>query len=99
FISIGGRAPSPQSSQRSSRFHKPAVSRAALETATTPEWSNGLMDYWIIETHQRELKVPSIQHSIFFARVVQQQRHDCRERRQCRCESCREHHFGLQALK
>ena len=30
-----------QSSQRSSRFHKPAVSRAALETATIYSWRIG----------------------------------------------------------
>jgi len=35
----------------------------------------------------------------FFARVVQPAETRRRERRQCRCESCRGHHFGLQALK
>ncbi len=33
-ISIAGRAPAPQSSQRSGRFHTPAVPRAALGIAT-----------------------------------------------------------------
>jgi len=32
---FGGRSPAPQSSQRSGRFHTPAVPRAALGTATS----------------------------------------------------------------
>jgi hypothetical protein len=35
---LGGRAPAPQSSQRSSRFHTPAAPRAALGIATNLRW-------------------------------------------------------------
>jgi hypothetical protein len=58
--------PTPQSSQRSDEFHKLIVSGAAPETATTPEWINGVMDYWIAESSgmNRWLFSPLIHYSI-----------------------------------
>ena len=88
-------AQASQSSQRSSRFHKPAVSRAALETATISPPCGSLQASFV-----RKSRRGSTGGRLHFLRsrspTAETRR---RERRQCRCESCREHHFlALQAL-
>jgi len=61
----GGHAPASQSSQRSSRFHKPAPPRAALGIETILEWIDEAMDFWIVEKRRLHsaLGFPAIQYS------------------------------------
>jgi hypothetical protein len=57
---LGGRAQAPQSSQRSSGFHKPAVSGAAPETATIFASMQQPVDFFCKETlpGQHRLEAP-----------------------------------------
>ena len=77
-------APVSQSSQRSSRFHKPAVPRAALGIATILRSKLRMASHYSFASSQQSAgflckKTGPGQHrreAPFFARVVQQQRHD-----------------------
>jgi hypothetical protein len=105
--SVQLRVRAPQSSQRSSGFHKPAASGATPETATILASMQQPADFFCKEflPGRHRLEAP-----FHFARRAQAlagghqeiQRSECR---QCRCpwwpcaSPCREHHFGLQALK
>ena len=84
-----------QSSQRPGRFHKPAVPRAALGIATTSPPCGSPQASFVRKSGRgstgRRL------HPFRSRSPTADTRR--RERRQCRCESCREHHLGLQALK
>ena len=72
----------PQSSQRSSRFHKPAVPRAALGIATIFASMQQPVDRFckaiLPERHRLEDPILALRHvgSALAARVVQQKRHD-----------------------
>ena len=95
----------PQSSQRSSRFHKPAAPRAALGTATNFASTQQPADLFCkeIPSGQHRLEAPSLLHQQSNTPLLHQSIFVCsrsptvetrrRERRQCRCNPCREHHF------
>ena len=84
-----------QSSQRSGGFHKPAVPRAALGIATiSPPCGSPQASFVRKSGRGSTGRRP---HPVRSRSPTAETRR--RERRQCRCESCREHHFGLQALK
>ena len=78
-----------QSSQRSGRRHKPAGPRAALGTATIlPPCSSLRVSF--VKNSCRGSTDWSIQFLRSRSPTEETRR---RERRQCKCESCREHHF------
>ena len=84
-----------QSSQRSGRFHKPAVPRAALGIATTSP-PCGSPQASFVSKSRRGGTGRRLQPFRSRSPTAETRR---RERRQCRRESCREHPLGLQALK
>ena len=64
----GGHAQSSQSSQRSSGFHKPALSGAAPETATISASTQQSADFFCKETLPVQ---PRLEAPLLFARVAQ----------------------------
>ena len=91
-----GRTQAPQSSQRSSEHHKPAVPRAAPGTATIFRLLAEALPTSFVRKSCRGSTGWRLHEFSSRSPTAETRR---RERRQCGCKSCREHQLGLQALK
>ena len=85
----------PQSSQSSGRRHKPAMPRAALGTATIPPPCSSLRISFVKKPRR---SIPGWRLHFLCSRSPTAETR-CRERRQCRRESCREHPPSLCELR